>query len=102
MMNVSGVRQGYGGGETCRYKLGGECQLYSADVSRDSSGIMSEYAERLLHMNGCQEEIIALQKEIIDDLFALLSQHISVDCEEVKAVTAKINEAATIRADYQL
>lgn len=101
-MSFSGIGHKRSGGESCRYMLCGECQLFSKNINEDDVNIMPEYAERLLHMTGCQEEIIALQKEVIDDLFVIVAQHLSVDCEEVRAVTAKINEAATMRADYHL
>lgn len=91
---------GYSGsGGRCRYMLNGECQLFSKNCENDCATIMPEYAERLLHISGCKDEIINLQKEIIDDLFTLVSLHLSADCEEVKEVVAKINEAAKINAE---
>lgn len=97
-MNVSGVRYS-GSGERCHYKLNGECQLFSKDCDNECATIMPEYAERLLHINTCKDEIIDNQKEIIDDLFVLVSLHLSAECEEVKAVVAKINNTAKIRAE---
>lgn len=97
-MSISGIKYS-GGGERCRYMLNGECQLYSKNCENDCATIMPEYAERLLHINRCKDEIIDNQKEIIDDLFVLVSLHLSAECEEVKAVVAKINETAKIRAE---
>lgn len=41
-----------------------------------------------------QEEIIGLQKDIIDSLFLLLMQHISAESEELKPIIDMINEVA--------
>ena len=54
---------------------------------------MSEM-DRLSHVCMAQEEIVNLQKEIIDDLFLLLLQHISAEADEIKGIVEKINEAA--------
>lgn len=54
---------------------------------------MSEM-DRLSHVCMVQEEIVNLQKEIIDDLFLLLLQHISAEADEIKGIVEKINEAA--------
>ena len=96
-MNVSGIRYS-GGSQRCRYMFNGECQLFSAKCE-DDKGIMPEYVERLLHIVNCLEEIRSRQSEVIEDLFKLAMMHLSADCEEVKTITAKINEIAKINAE---
>lgn len=46
--------------------------------------------------------IIRLQSTIIDELFVLLAQHITVDELDKLPVIDKINEAAKLRADVDL
>ena len=46
--------------------------------------------------------IIRLQSTIIDELFVLLAQHITVDELDKLPVIDKINEAAKLRVDVDL
>lgn len=46
-----------------------------------------------------QFEIIRLQKETIDELFAILCRYVDVTQEECAAAIAKINDAADIRKE---
>ena len=62
---------------------------------------MNELVEKLSHICTAQEEIISLQKEIIDESLYLLLQYISVTAEELKPIVQKINEAATIKMEIE-
>lgn len=48
-----------------------------------------------------QEHIIRIQSEVIDGLFALLSQHIAADELDAIPEIRKINLAARLRADME-
>ena len=85
----------------CDYFLDGECQLFSKSCDENCSINHPDFTERLTHIATCQEEIIQLQKEVIDELFAMLSLHISVEAEEMRPLIDKINEAAKKRAEVQ-
>ena len=75
-MSISGLPYGRG---CCRHMLGGECQL----------------AGWLLHKIECGEQVMLLQKEIIDDLLALVPE----SEEKLEHVTECINEMAQIRTE---
>lgn len=49
-----------------------------------------------------QSEIIRIQSEVIDDLFRLLAQHLEAEELDNLPVVAKINRAASLRAEHQL
>lgn len=51
----------------------------------------------LMHMNVMQGEIIDLQKEVIDELFGLLRQHIAAEEMDSLPCVEKINKAAEIK-----
>ena len=85
----------------CNYLLDGECQLFSKNCDNSCPMSRPDFMERLTHIATCQEEIIQLQKEVIDELFAMLSLHISVEAEEMRPLIEKINEAAKKRAEVQ-
>ena len=59
---------------------------------------MDDMLGKLTEICMAQEEIINLQKSIIDDLFILAIQHISAEAEELKPIIEMINEAAGVRA----
>ena len=94
-MNISRVRSM----SKCKYLLDGECQLFSRKCEENCSIHHPDYTDRLTHIAGCQEEIIKLQKEIIDELFNIACMHISAESEELRPVILKINEAAMKRAE---
>ncbi len=48
-----------------------------------------------------QGEIIRIQSEVIDELFLLLLQHITVEEADGLGVVDKINSAARIRAELE-
>ena len=54
---------------------------------------------RLTHIAIAQEDIINLQKDIIDELFLLALQHISVKSAELEPIIEKITEAAVKKAE---
>ncbi len=83
----------------CKYYLDGECQLYSRTCDGDCALNKPDTVDRLTHIMTCQEEIINLQKDIIDNLFAIAIQYISVEEEEMKLIIEKINETAQIKAE---
>ena len=60
---------------------------------------MSSTLARLTHVAIAQEDIINLQKDIIDELFILALQHISVNATELEPIIEKINEAAVKKAE---
>ena len=78
----------------CEYCLDKECQLFSRECDESCPMNHPNFSERLTHIALCQEEIIQLQKEVIDELFNLLSMHISAEAEELRPIIEKINEAA--------
>jgi hypothetical protein len=84
----------------CDYCLDGECQLYSKICDEDCVLNKVDTMDRLTHIMNCQEEIIRYQKDIIDNLFAIAIQFISVEEEEMRMIAQKINEAAAIRSEY--
>jgi len=49
-----------------------------------------------------QSKIIQLQKEVIDGLFLIIMLHGDITDDDTAAAVAKINEAAQLRAEYQL
>lgn len=84
----------------CKYCLDGECQLYSRICDVNCVLNKPDTVDRLTHIMNCQEEIIRYQKDIIDNLFAIAIQYISVEEEEMKLIIEKINETAQIKAEY--
>lgn len=52
---------------------------------------------RLAEIQAAQDEIIMIQREVIDDLFRLLMQH--VDESELQAQMEKLNRAAELKAE---
>ena len=61
-----------------------------------------DLVERLLHAFEADEEIIKKQKNIIDDLFVIVLQHLTVECEELKPIVKKVNETAEIRREVSI
>ncbi len=55
-----------------------------------------------LELYESQSEIIRIQSEVIDDLFRLLSQYMEADEIDSLPVIAKVNRAASLRAEHQL
>lgn len=47
----------------------------------------------------CQNEIIRIQSGVIDELFLLLLQHVSVEETDMLPAIHKINEAARLRRE---
>lgn len=70
-----------------------ECALLSKDFDVDSC------EERLLHIVTCQEEIIDLQKTVIDEMFNLIGMKAELDAAELEGIVEKINYAAQIRRE---
>ena len=95
-MNEAGLSTG---NDLCDHHLLGECQLYSRQCEKDCNLFKPDTIERLAHVITCQEQMINLYKDIVEDLMTLALQHISADAEELRGITAKINEAATVRAE---
>ena len=79
--------------DKCQYRVNGQCALLSKDFDLDSC------EERLLHIATCQEEIINLQKAVIDEMFNLIALKAELNAEELEAVVEKINRAAEIRKE---
>ena len=79
--------------DKCQYRVNGQCALLSKDFDLDSC------EERLLHIATCQEEIINLQKAVIDEMFNLIALKAELNAEELEAVVEKINRAAEIRRE---
>lgn len=79
--------------DKCQYRVNGQCALLSKDFNLDSC------EERLLHIATCQEEIINLQKAVIDEMFNLIALKAELNAEELEAVVEKINRAAEIRRE---
>jgi hypothetical protein len=79
--------------DKCQYRVNGQCALLSKDFGLDSC------EERLLHIATCQEEIINLQKAVIDEMFNLIALKAELNAEELEAVVEKINRAAEIRRE---
>lgn len=79
--------------DKCQYRVNGQCALLSKDFDLDSC------EERLLHIATCQEEIIDLQKAVIDEMFNLIALKAELNAEELEAVVEKINRAAEIRRE---
>ena len=79
--------------DKCQYRVNGQCALLSKDFDLDSC------EERLLHIATCQEEIITLQKAVIDEMFNLIALKAELNAEELEAVVEKINRAAEIRKE---
>lgn len=77
----------------CEYRLDRECMLLSRDLDPDN------LESRLVHIVGCQEEIINLQKAVIDEMFNLIALKAELNAEELEAVVEKINRAAEIRKE---
>lgn len=55
----------------------------------------------LTEVVGKYSAIIDLQKEVIDELFSLLGQHIAADELDALPCVGKINQAAGIRATIE-
>ena len=79
--------------DRCQYRTSGQCALLSKDFDLDSC------EERLLHIATCQEEIINLQKAVIDEMFNLIALKAELNAEELETVVEKINRAAEIRKE---
>lgn len=79
--------------DKCQYRVNGQCALLSKDFDLDSC------EERLLHIVTCQEEIINLQKAVIDEMFNLIALKAELNAEELETVVEKINRAAEIRKE---
>ena len=79
--------------DKCQYRVNGQCALLSKDFDLGSC------EERLLHIATCQEEIINLQKAVIDEMFNLIALKAELNAEELEAVVEKINRAAEIRKE---
>lgn len=52
-----------------------------------------------MHIATCQEEIINLQKAVIDEMFNLIALKAELNAEELETVVEKINRAAEIRKE---
>ena len=79
--------------DKCQYRVNGQCALLSKDFDIDSC------EERLLHIVNCQEEIITLQKAVIDETINLIGMKAELSAEEMEGIIEKINRAAEIRKE---
>lgn len=57
--------------------------------------------QRLSEVVDRQNEIIKIQSDVIDELFMLLSQHITAEELDGLAVVGQINHAAEIRREIE-
>jgi hypothetical protein len=65
--------------------------------------MMTEAAQEIrLELLESQSEIIRIQSEVISDIFRLLCQYMEADELDGLPVIEKINQAASLRAEYQL
>lgn len=65
--------------------------------------MMTEVAQEIrLELLESQSEIIRIQSEVISDIFRLLCQYMEADELDGLPVIEKINQAASLRAEYQL